>query len=825
MPAKSKKKRKNRKKKQRRFFYSRLFIFSALFVGVFLLLGSLYMRNRVASKLKSRAVSSASVVLSKAIGIYPGLSIASLKLESRLKRLNYKEVQRTPKRMGEYQKQKNFWRIFVRDHQLASGAMQRSELVELRINSEKLIDEIINKKYKQPIGVVYLQPEVISTLGSNAMRTSTFKKLDEFPEYLVSAIISTEDRRFYSHIGLDIRAILRAAWKNISAGKIVEGGSTLTQQLAKNLFLSRERSLARKAQEAVASLLIETAFSKDEILELYMNEIFLAQDGNIAIHGFAEASKTLFGKPVEHLSLAESATLAGMIKAPSSYSPRRHPNRAAGRRKLVLDLMAKEGFIDKDIRDLAKVEKISIAPAVATRRVAPYFVDHVRTVTADAMENIDNYKGLSLAVHTGMDPEIQKCADSAVKKSLKKLEKKIPRKTRKSKSPLQASLVALTPRSGEILAWVGGRDYGKSQFDRITKAKRQPGSLFKPFVYLTAIDKLLNNYRVARTTSLLEDEPLSLEVPGTGIWEPKNYSKDYLGEVTLRYALAKSLNVPTVNLAMKVGIEQVAQTAELLGIGKNLPRVPSLALGAVEVTPFQIARAYTSIASGGLLIDPKAVFSITDRELGEPLYEGNYKSKRVANSSSVYVLTNMLQSVVEHGTARRVRSMGFTRPTAGKTGTTNDARDSWFAGFTPQILAVVWVGFDDNSKVGLTGSSGALPVWTEFAKCAHQGSSVMEFEIPKGVVFKKIESKTGLLNHPDCPQEAVVTEVFVEGTEPVTSCLEVYGRAYDRFGSERVKPRWKDGRIDDLREKNGGRGDRRRGHRKRKGVLERLFGF
>lgn len=615
---------------------------------------------------------------------------------------------------------------------------------------------------------VWLEPEVLALLGSTETRASSARKLSDFGQPLKDAILSIEDERFYSHLGVDVVAVLRALVVNIRAGRVVQGGSTLTQQLAKNLFLDSERSMLRKVLEAFSAVLIETAFTKDQIFEFYLNEVFLGQEGRVAIHGFAEAATSFFGKDIRELTVSESALLAGIIKAPSAYSPRRHLKRALERRDVVLAKMKELSRISDQDYKRAIAEKPKIQPAIRSRRLAPYFVDYVQR-QLPALLDTEQIEEEAARIYTGIDIEYQQCAEKAVTKGLANLEKNYPR-LKKSKEKVQSALVAVTPATGEILAWVGGRDFSANQFDRVSLAKRQPGSAFKPFVFLTALDGNLNTYRVATANSLLEDKPLSLSVPGADSWEPQNYDRNFREEVTVREALAKSLNIPTINLAMKVGIEKIARTAELFGFGNNLPQVPSLALGAGEVTPLELAKAYATLANGGILLDTRPILSIFLGGDNTAIFTASHSEQRVANEASVFVLTNMLQSAIEHGTGTIVRKLGLSVPVAGKTGTTNNGRDSWFAGFTPRILAVVWTGYDSNKPLGLTGSQASAPIWTEFMKCVTDMEPKLEFLPPPGVVFKDIDYHTGMLNVGHCPQQFTITEVFVEGTEPTAPC-------------------------------------------------------
>lgn len=739
----------------------------AVIVGSALLVGSIYMRRMVVQQVQYRKLTSAALLLGRAYPLTIGETLESSRLESRLRRLGYRRVATPPTHAGLFRMTPTAVTLFLRRTQLSDASLQPEQLVELTLEHGK-ITRILETKYGKELPHVWLEPEVLTLIGSSSTRLSSPQALERFPKDLINGLLAIEDERFYSHFGIDPIAIARALSANLRSGRVTQGGSTLTQQLAKNLFLSNERTLTRKAIEAVWALLLETAYSKDEILELYLNEVFLAQEGRFAVHGFAEAAQSFFAKNVEELTLAQSATLAGIVKAPTTYSPRRNPEQALERRNVVLQKMAELGYITEAQRKAAESEKLIVHPPKRAGRVAPYFADAVRRYLEGVLA-IEELQNQSIKIHTGLDREYQACAEQAIDDGLAKLEKTYKRIARK-KSPVQAALIAVSPHSGEIRAWVGGRDYGKNQFDRVSSARRQPGSAFKPFVYLTALDASLNTYRVARSTSLLDDQPMTIEVPGSGSWSPQNYDEDYRGEVTLRQALTNSLNIPTINLAMKVGIDAVAHTAERVGFGHDLPRVPSLALGAGEVTPFELAQAYTTLANDGKLVKLRLLSSITEEELPRPLYYSELQETPVAGAAPTFVLTDILRTAVDNGTGYAVRRAGFKRAAAGKTGTTNDARDAWFAGYTPSLLAVVWVGFDDNRPLGLTGGQAAAPIWAEFMKCTAPMEPDLDFIPPPGVVYQRVDFTTGLLATHACPVDTLVTEIFVEGTEPITPC-------------------------------------------------------
>jgi len=722
------------------------------------------MRGLVTGKLEKRAAHSSSLLTFSAFPLKKGVSIKNSKVIERLKNAGYRKTEKAPNRPGFYQKSAKALSIFHRSWTNRDGEPQPAKLVKYFLSSSGRINKILSSESNLALNISWLEPEVISVLGTDSTRAVDAVELDAFPDHLVRAVVAIEDERFYDHFGIDIRAIARASAKNLSAGRIVQGGSTITQQLAKNLILTSERTWSRKILEAVSAVFLELSYDKDDILQFYMNEIFLAQEGKVAIHGFAEAAKSLFGKPVAEINLAEAATLAGLIKAPSSYSPRRNPEKAKARRQVVLSKMLDGGLISDRQYSEAAEKTLSLKPASGRQRKAPYFTDYIR-------RNIDlgEFRNEPLKIQSSLDSQYQACAQKAVKEGLESLGQK-NRKLKGSKQKLQAALISVLPQSGEVRAWVGGKDYGSNQFDRVSQARRQPGSVFKPFVYLTALDKSLNDYRVAKTITLLEDSPLVVEQRGSKDWEPKNYDRKYRGDVTVRESLAFSLNIPTVELAQKVGLGNIVKTAKNFGIGEGLKPVPSIALGANETSPLDLAKAYAAVANGGEFRELSAVHSIVTSRQGEIVYKSADEVKQVATPAATFVLGNILQSAIESGTGRIVRSMGFKGPVAGKTGTSNETRDSWFAGYTPNLLTVVWVGYDDNSPTGLTGSSGAAPIWTRYNKCVSSMEPDIDFIAPPGVAYRNIDISTGLLATPSCPEQVQITEVFVEGSEPISPC-------------------------------------------------------
>lgn len=616
---------------------------------------------------------------------------------------------------------------------------------------------------------LFIEPEIVSVIGSSDVRASTYTPLAKIPKSLQQAVLAIEDERFYSHFGLDLIGLSRAIATNIAALRLVQGGSTLTQQLAKNLILSPRRTFTRKLLEVPAAISLETHLSKDQILELYLNEIYLGQEGSVAIHGTPEASLTFFGKRVEQLNLAESATLAGMIKAPSLLSPRRYAKKAKERRNLVLHKMRELGMITEEELTAALAIPLKTIQHPRHKRTAPYFVSAVEHELENSLD-LQAARASGLSVYTGLELGMQQCAELALAKNLAKIEGAYPR-LGKAQSKLQAALVAIEPYSGLIKAWVGGRDFSLSQFDRVIQSKRQIGSTVKPFLYLTALDGSLNSYKVATAASILEDKPMEISLRRKATWIPENYDHDFRGDVTLRYALENSLNMPAVYVAQRVGIPAVAATLERFKLGDVLPRVPSLSLGAVDSTLLSLTAAYGALANGGVYTQPRLFISALDED-NEQLATSQITERVVADENAVYVLTAILQGVLDRGTGKGARSAGFSRPAAGKTGTSNDTRDAWFVGFTPNLVVGVWLGMDDNSPLGLTGGGGASPIWGEFMKCASPYLSSATFIKPRGIVDAPIDIKTGQLFSPECPPEDLFKEVFVKGTEPPFACAE-----------------------------------------------------
>jgi penicillin-binding protein 1B len=552
------------------------------------------------------------------------------------------------------------------------------------------------------VPLVRLEPVEIEQINPVTGEDRVPVRLEDVPPALIKAVIAIEDQRFYSHFGVDPLSILRAMWANLRAGEIVQGGSTLTQQLIKNLYLGREQTLRRKAEEALMALALELHFSKDEILAAYLNEIFLGQDGSRAIHGFALAAEYYFGRPLAELRVDELALLAGIGRGASFYNPLRYPERAVDRRNAVLARMLVNG-------DLSEAEHAALAKADLRVREAPGAVRGYPAFLELVLDNLGRdydqqaLRSEGLKIFTTLDITLQSTLDSRLDKAVKVLER-----ADRADNPLEAAVVVADANTGEVRALAGGRKAGFRGFNRALHAERPIGSLVKPAVYLTALET--PGFNLA---TVLADDPIAMPQATGEVWRPQNYERETNGPVYLYDALQRSLNLATIDLGLKLGVDNVAATLQRLGFTGSVPRYPSLFLGAVNMTPLQVAQMYQSLASGGFRSPLRAVEAVTTAE-GQPLAYYGIETEQVSDPASIYLLEEALFGVFVNGTARVVASrLGDRLPLAGKTGTTNDLRDSWFAGYGGDLVTVVWLGHDDNAETGLTGAAGALQVWAD----------------------------------------------------------------------------------------------------------------
>ena len=720
----------------------------------------------VVARFEGRRFDVPSKVFSAPQVVYPGTDWQRVDLAGWLVRSGYREQPEGGRlRPGRYVWAPGQLRIHLRafDHPLRPEPARE---LEFRLSGGKIAN-ILEAQTGNPVDVVVLEPEPVSAFLGQDREQRDLVELSELPPHLVAAVYAVEDKRFEEHHGIDLRRVVGALMANLRAGQIQQGASTLTQQLVKNFFLTPERTFERKLREAVMALIIEARYEKSEILQAYLNEIYLGQRGPIQVHGVGEAARLYFGKSATALSASESALLAAIIQSPNGISPFKRPERAVARRNLVLELMFEQGRIDWEVYESAREDPLRVSSVSADAGDVRYFLDalsaQLPSVYDEAVLSTDG-----LQIYSTLEPRIQRAAVKALRAGLERIEAR-SEVAGQSPAGLQGCLIAMRPQTGEILALVGGRDYGGSQWNRCIQARRPAGSIFKPFVYVAALDPA--HGPLLTLTDTLEDTPLEIPTPESEEpWRPQNYDREFRGTVGVREALERSLNVPAARLAQQVGISRVAETAHRLGVTSPLPEVPSLALGTAEVAPMEVAVAYSTLANGGRKPSPRTFVDLVEadgvvREV-RPL-EG---AERVLDPAAAYLAVSLLEGVVDRGTAARVRRAGMRGPIAGKTGTSDDEHDLWFVGFTPELVAVVWVGFDEPAPVGLPSSAGALPIWTDFMK-AVLGKEVRGlFPRPSSVEVVSIDPETGARALAGCPRQE--SEVFIRGTAPVRTCPE-----------------------------------------------------
>ena len=609
-----------------------------------------------------------------------------------------------------------------------------------------------------------LEPEVITTLFDSTRSKRRLVRYQDLPKVLVDAVVAAEDHRFFSHHGVDIFRIPGAAVADIRAEEKVQGSSTLTMQLARGFFLTPQRVWRRKLEETFLALLLEQRLTKEQIFELYANQIYLGQRGSFSIYGLGEAANTYFNKDVSSLALPEAAFLAGLIRGPNLYSPYRRTSRALERRNYVIRQMLGLGLISSEQAEKASGATLGVTNQNVEGLEAPFFVDMVRDQLLAQFSERDLISQ-SYRIYTTLDLDLQKAASEGARLGISEVDQEI-RKSRHARAAVtqdanqpQLALLALDPHTGEIKALVGGRDYASSQLSHVL-ARRQPGSSFKPFVYAAALSTAVDGSQPRITpATLLNDAPTTFQF-GDLTYEPENYKQEYHGLVTLREALTHSLNVATVHLAEMVGYDKVRDLAIAAGINKELLATPAIALGSYVATPLEIAGAYTIFSNDGQYVEPRFILAVND-PAGRTLWRDSLVTRRVLDPRVAYLMVDLMESVINNGTGAGVRSRGFTLPAAGKTGTSHDG---WFAGFTSDLLAIVWVGYDDDRDIRLSGAASALPIWTEFMKRAAQVPGYADprpFSMPEGVVTVPIET-----NSTTSDAKIVRNEVFIAGTEP-----------------------------------------------------------
>ena len=686
-------------------------------------------------------------VYARPLELYSGLELDAEVLAAELQALGYRAGDDS--RPGGYVRRGGRFDIHTRSFRFWDG-IQAAQQFRVRI-SGGAISEL---RASRP--VVRLDPLLIGSIHPARHEDRELLPLDQIPPLLIFALLAVEDHEFFDHVGVDPRGLARALLANVKAGKAVQGGSTLTQQLVKNFFLSAERTVRRKLVEMVMAVLLELHYTKEEILETYINEIYLGQQGQRAIHGFGLASRFFFRRPLDELELPEIALLVGIIKGPSLYNPRRNPERARARRDVVLGEMARRGFIDDARRDAARKAPLGVSSAAGA--ASPGFAQSAfmelvrRQLAADYAPEVLNRDGLR--IFSSFDPRVQRAAEQAVEKILPQLEKD----RRLPAGSLQTAVVVTDTLSGEVRAVVGGRSAAPGGFNRALNARRPVGSLVKPAVYLTALMRP-RRYTLA---TMLDDSPLRWQAPGSAPWTPQNFDNQSHGSVPLINALAYSYNVATARLGLELGVEAVADTLRRLGVRREFPAYPSVLLGALELTPLTVAQVYHTLASGGFRVPLRAVRSVLTAE-GQPVQRYGVELEQVVRPEYVYLVTYAMQVAVREGTGRGLtRQLPGATDVAGKTGTTDEFRDSWFAGFAGGLSAVTWVGRDDNRPTGLTGAAGAMRLWGELMR--RVGVEPLRLAAPEQVEWAWVDGE-GRLSAEGCP--GVFRLPFVVGSLPV----------------------------------------------------------
>ncbi len=687
-------------------------------------------------------------IYARPMELYPGMRLGADDLEQELRAAGYQRTVAAG-RAATYTRRGDNIRVHTRRFQFWDGE-QAARRVRIQFHGRR-VAELRENGAKQAL--MRLDPAIIGRIYPNHREDRVLLRLEEVPVGLVAALLSVEDREFEHHHGVSPRAIARAVLANLRAGAVVQGGSTLTQQLAKGYFLSGNRTWWRKLNDAVIALILEAHYDKAEILEAYVNEVYLGQDRQRAIHGFGLAAHFYFGRDLDALQLPELALLVAVVRGPSYYNPRRHPRRATKRRNLVLEQMRDLGVITAARAERAKSLPLGVIAASRGTSRYPAFVDLVRRQLRRDYRDED-LRGEGLRIFTTLDLRTQRIAERALEKRIARLE----RNKGGGEGVLEGAIIVTAPQSGEALAVVGGRHRGRAGFNRALDAVRPVGSLIKPAVYLAALEQP-RRYTLA---SRLLDEPISIRATTGMPWRPKNYDDRVHGRVSLYEALVKSYNLATVRLGMEVGLDEVTDSLQRLGVERPLDPFPSLLLGAAELSPVEVTQMYQTLAGGGFRVPLRAIREVTSAR-GEPLSRYPLSVQQAFEPGPVFLVVEAMRGVMSEGTGRSARArLGAGLVTAGKTGTTDDLRDSWFAGFTEDLLAVVWLGHDDNTPAGLSGAEGALQVWIDMMKSL--GPRSLASQTPSGVEWAWTDLRRGLITETECP--GAVRFPYMRGSQP-----------------------------------------------------------
>ena len=770
---------------QKGFFTSKigLTILGVIF-AIFLAIGGVftyyYMKysRMIDARLSGNVLQNTTQIFSAPEHISPGQAWGPDDLTTYLTRVGYRPLQ-DENALGQFTLRENT--VDIRPSKLSYFGGNNALAVQFRGKSIRSIKPLAGGG---ELDTAEIEPELITNLFDSAREKRRAVRYEDLPPLLVDAILSAEDKRFFEHGGFDFIRIVGAAWADVRhTSQHYQGASTITMQVARTFFLSTERNWRRKLAEAMISIELEQRFNKQQIFELYANEVYLGNRGSFGIRGFSEASVAYFGKDLRQLALTECAYLAGIIRAPNYYSSAdRHPERGVQARDRVLTQMLDNKYInEEDLKD-AKRATLKIIRTSTSGSEAPYFVDMVKDHLLDKYSE-NELLSENFRVYTTLDPALQRAAAAAVDAGMKNVDLLLAKKYDKwrrdqakkgnSEAPIpqaQVALVALDPRTGEIKAVIGGRDYGQSQLNHAL-AHRQPGSVFKPFVYAAALDNAVDGVQpIITPATTIDDEPTTFEFDGKE-YTPNNYGEKFMGRVTVRDALTNSLNVATVKVAELIGYGRVVQVARKMGLGTNIQPTPAVALGAYEMTPVDVAAGYTTFATMGTRAEPQFLRVVVNAD-GTPLEKFTPQTHIALDPRVAFLVDSLLKDVLNRGTGAGVRARGFTLPAAGKTGT---SRDGWFAGFTSNLLCVIWIGFDDNRDLGLPGGAVAAPIWADFmtrATALAQYRDVKDFTMPDGVQSVLIDPETLQLATPNCPTTR--EEVYVAGSAPTVYC-EVHG--------------------------------------------------
>jgi len=757
------------------------FLIAALVISVVLVNAYLSFSRMIDRKLSGEIFQNTARVYSAPLTLFRGQPIRRSTITDYLVKAHYSEKGKgSGSRLGQYADLKRSLEIIPQEESFY-GAQDGHVRIEF---DEKSVVRIIALPSNNPLDSYEIEPLLITNLFDKDREKRRLIQYQDVPKILRDAVLAIEDRRFFEHAGFDPLGIMRAAFVDLLRWKRAQGASTITQQVVRNFWLSPERRWIRKLKEIYMSVILETRLSKEQIFTLYANDAYLGQRGSFSINGFGEAASAYFNKDIKNLTIPEAALIAGTIQSPNRYNPVRHPERALQRRNLVLQAMLETGSVSKAQYQAATSAPLTLAPLSMDASDAPYFVDLVKDRMLDKYSEKD-LLNQQYRIFTTLDLELQRMAYQSVREGAesvdtilaKRRQRKVKLKKGESPPPLvinpadrvQATLIALDPHTGEIRALVGGRDYGASQLNRVTTAKRQPGSIFKSFVFASSLNSGLEAGAdpLITASTIVNDSPTVFEFDDK-TYEPNNYGEKFYGPVTLRQALTRSLNVATVKLAEMTGLGKIVALAKQAGMNEKLMATPALALGAYEVTPLEIAGAYTIFANTGVRAEPSFVRSVRDSK-GSSIERAEPKLTPVLDPRIAYLMTGLMEGVINHGTGARARGLGFKLPAAGKTGTSHDG---WFAGYTSGLLCIVWVGFDDNRELNLDGATSALPIWTEFMKKATAAQPWLAnapFIPPaEGITAATIDANTGLLAAAECTE--VIQENYLTGTEPKESC-------------------------------------------------------